>query len=57
MIILGDPNQEQAQMFQQGLLNTLGMLAQQQLRNEYLQKQYDMQLKKQKELLDYQHRA
>ena len=53
MIVLGDPNQEQAQMFQQGLLNSLGMLAQQQLQNEYLQKQYEMQLKKQKELLDY----
>ena len=56
MIVLGDPNQEQAQMFQRGLLNSLGMLAQQQLRNEYLQKQYEMQLKKQKELLDYKQR-
>ncbi len=51
MIILGDPNVEQAQMFQQGLLNTLGMLAQQQLQNEYLQKQYDFR----KKMLDYKH--
>jgi len=54
MIVLGDPNQDQVRIFQQGLLNTLSMLARQQLQNEYLQNQHNLQLKKQKKLLDYQ---
>ncbi|WP_457625060.1 hypothetical protein [Persephonella sp.] len=54
MIVLGDPRWSSFNRFQQGLLNTLGMYAQQQWKNDLLQKQYQMQIEKAKELAQFQ---
>ncbi|WP_297452600.1 hypothetical protein [Persephonella sp.] len=53
MIILGDPRAEQIRLFQTGLLNSLGLLASQQLKSDLLRQQYENQINRAKELAKF----
>ncbi len=54
MIVLGDPREQQAQMYYRGFLNSLSLLAQQKMKEDLMNKQFQNQLKRLDKLYDLQ---
>ncbi|WP_457641406.1 hypothetical protein [Persephonella sp.] len=54
MIILGDPREQQAQRFYQGFLNSLNFIAQQKMKEDFMNEQFQNQLKRLNTLYDLQ---